>query len=313
MTSATDSQPAVTSGDDGVRVWIDGELAGPRAMVRALDHGLTVGDGVFETCKVIDARTFALSRHHDRMDRSLGALGLPPLDRGRIQEGIDAVLSQGSMPFGRLRYTVTAGVGPLGSDRVEGAATHLVTAIGQDAPGPTSTVAVVPWTRNERGALSGVKSTSYAENVVALAKAKSMGHSEALLANTAGLLCEGTGTNVFVVLDGVVHTPALSSGPLAGVTRGLVIEWLREEGMEVRESELPSSVLAEADEIWLSSSLRDISAVTSFDVAEAVNLASGIALPAVPLSARDLGEGPGPVARAASEIFARRAAHTLDP
>lgn len=298
---------------DGVRVWVDGDHAGPDARVRALDHGLTVGDGVFETCKVVDGQPFALSRHHARMDRSLAALGLPPVDRGRIQDGIDAVLGQGGMPFGRLRYTVTAGVGPLGSDRLEGAATHLVTAVAQEVPGPTSSVAVVPWTRNERGALTGVKSTSYAENVVALAAAKEMGHSEAVLANTAGLLCEGTGTNVFVVLDGVVHTPALSCGPLAGVTRGLVLEWLREEGMEVCESQLPLSVLAEAQEVWLTSSLRDVSAVTTIGVAPGVRLASGEELPAVPLTGRELGDGLGPVARAASEIFARRAAATPDP
>lgn len=308
-----DVDRATAAALDGVRVWVDGDLAGPDARVRALDHGLTVGDGVFETCKVIDGQPFALSRHHARMDRSLAALGLPPVDRGRIQEGIDAVLGQGGMPFGRLRYTLTAGVGPLGSDRLEGAATHLVTAVAQEVPGPTSSIAVVPWTRNERGALTGVKSTSYAENVVALAAAKELGHGEAVLANTAGLLCEGTGTNVFVVLDGVVHTPALSCGPLAGVTRGLALEWLREEGMEVWESQLPLAVLAEAQEVWLTSSLRDISAVTTIGVAPGVRLASGEELPAVPLTDRDLGAGPGPVARAASEIFARRAAATPDP
>lgn len=313
MTRVTTEDTGTATAVDQVRVWVDGELVGPQATVRALDHGLTVGDGVFETCKVVDGQPFALSRHHARMDRSLAALGLPPVDRPRVQEGIDAVLSQGSMPFGRLRYTVTAGVGPLGSDRIDGASTYLVTAIGQEVPGPTSSVALVPWTRNERGALTGVKSTSYAENVVALATAKAMGHSEALLTNTAGLLCEGTGTNVFVVLDGVVHTPALSCGPLAGVTRSLVIEWLRQEGMPVHESELPLSVLAEADEIWLSSSIRDISAVTALDVAEGVTLASGAHLPALPVVARVLGDGPGPVAREAVQIFGRRAAQTLDP
>ena len=84
---------------------------------------------------------------------------------------------------------------------------------------------MVPWRRNQHGALTGVKTTSYAENVVALAAARAAGVGEALLANTAGELCEGTGTNVFCVLDGVPCTPPLSSGCLAGVTRALVLAW----------------------------------------------------------------------------------------
>lgn len=296
-----------------MRVWVDGELLGPGATVRALDHGVTVGDGVFETCKVVDGRPFALSRHHDRMDRSLAGLGLPPLDRDRLQEGIDAVLGQGGMSFARLRYTVTAGVGPLGSDRLDGASTYLVTAMEVPPAGPTTTVAVVPWTRNERSALTGVKSTSYAENVVALATAKRMGHSEALLANTAGMLCEGTGTNVFVVLDGVVMTPALASGPLAGVTRELTIEWLREDGVEVVEDELPLSILGDADEVWITSSTRDISAVTTVDVAPPATLLSGARVAVQGLAPRSFGDALGPVAQRAQEVFARRAADDLDP
>jgi branched-chain amino acid aminotransferase len=262
---------------------------------------------------VVDGTPFALTRHHARMDRSLAGLGLEPLDRGRVQEGIDAVLSQGGMPFGRLRYTVTAGVGPLGSDRTPGAATYLVTAVGQPAPPSTTTVAVVPWTRNERGAVAGVKSTSYAENVVALAAAKARGHSEAIFANTAGMLCEGTGSNVFVVLDGVVRTPWLGSGPLAGVTRALTIEWLREEGVEVVEEELPLSVLAHADEVWVTSSTRDVCAVTQVDVVPPATLLTGEQVSVPGLQARTLGEGPGPVALVAQEVFARRGAADLDP
>ncbi|WP_238335636.1 aminotransferase class IV [Serinicoccus kebangsaanensis] len=309
----TSSSLTAAGGLAAVRVWVDGALVGPEGAVRALDHGLTVGDGVFETCKVVDDATFALTRHHDRMDRSLAALGLAPLNRERIGEGIQAVLAEGGMPFGRLRYTVTAGLGPLGSDRVEGAATYVVTAVPQEPMGPTTSVLVVPWTRNERGALTGVKSTSYAENVVALGAAKAAGHSEAILANSSGLLCEGTGTNVFVVTDGVVRTPDLASGPLAGVTRGLAIEWLRQEGLEVLEEPLPLSVLDEADEVWITSSIRDLTAVTRLDVADGVELTSGRSLERPQVSPRVVSEGAGEVTARAQEIFARRAAERRDP
>lgn len=309
----TQVPPVVVPALHGARVWVDGELRGADATVRALDHGLTVGDGVFETAKVVDGVPFALTRHHDRMDRSLAGVGLAPLDRDRVQDGIEAVLGVGPLGFARLRYTVTAGVGPLGSARIEGAATYVVSALEVPRPAPTATVAVVPWTRNERGALAGVKSTSYGDNVVALTAASAMGHSEALLANTAGMLCEGTGTNVFVVLDGVVLTPSLACGPLAGVTRGLTLQWLREEGVEVVEDELALSILGDADEVWVTSSTRDITPVTRYDVAPPITLVTGEQVAVPGLVSRVLGDGPGPVTALAQEIFARRSTADVDP
>ena len=119
----------------------------------------------------------------------------------------------------------------------------------------TTAVATVPWPRNERGALAGLKTTSYAENVVALADAKRRGASEAVFANLAGHLCEGTGTNVFYVVDGELRTPTLASGCLAGVTRALILEWFG--GREVDE---PIEVVAGADEVFLASTTRDVQA-----------------------------------------------------
>jgi branched-chain amino acid aminotransferase len=104
---------------EDIRVWVNGALVDPgAAAVPALDHGVTVGDGAFETCKVSQGRVFAGTRHARRLDRSLAGLGLPAADHDRIAEGIGAVLSAGPrIDFGRLRYTVTGGMGPLGSDR----------------------------------------------------------------------------------------------------------------------------------------------------------------------------------------------------
>ena len=114
----------------------------------------------------------------------------------------------------------------------------------------------MPWPRNERGALAGLKTTSYAENVVALAYAAERGASEAIFANLAGHLCEGTGSNVFYVVDGELRTPTLASGCLAGISRALLLEWYG--GREVDE---PVEVLAEAEEIFLVSTTRDVQAV----------------------------------------------------
>ena len=277
-----------------VRAWVNGERVDATApSIAAVDHGITVGDGVFETCKVVDGVPFALERHARRLDRSMAGLGLPAADHNVIDAGIEAVLSGEPIAYGRLRYTVTGGVGPLGSDRDTSALTYIVTA-SPTTPSPASgKVVVVPWTRNERSATAGLKTTSYAENVVALAYAKERGGAEALFGNSVGNLCEGTGSNVFVVVDGQIVTPDLASGPLAGVTRELVIEWCREEGLTVRSEPLPMFILTLAEEVFITSTVKDVMAVHAIDDR--------------PLPA------PGPVTAQVVEIFTRLSRARLDP
>ncbi|PJE95001.1 4-amino-4-deoxychorismate lyase [Streptomyces carminius] len=271
-------------------IWVDGKLCdADEARVSVFDHGLTVGDGVFETVKTVQGRPFALTRHLDRLARSARGLGLPEPDPDEVRRACAAVVEANPVPLGRLRITYTGGVSPLGSDRGTAGPT-LVAALGEAVRRPDSTAVItVPWTRNERGALTGLKTTSYAENVVALARAHDGGASEALFGNTAGRLCEGTGSNVFVVLDGEVHTPPLSSGCLAGVTRALVTEWTGAE-----ETDLPLDVLIRAEEIFLTSTLRDVQAVHRVD---------GRVLPGAP----------GPVTTKAMRVFAERSAADIDP
>ncbi|WP_043684055.1 aminotransferase class IV [Streptomyces xylophagus] len=273
-----------------MKIWLDGGLQDSEsARVSVFDHGLTVGDGIFETVKATDGKTFALTRHLDRLTRSARGLGLPDPDLDEVRRGCAAVLDANPMPLGRLRITYTGGHGPLGSDRGEHGPT-LVIALGESNRRPDSTAAVtVPWTRNERGALTGLKTTSYAENVVALARAHQHGASEALFANTVGQLCEGTGSNVFVVLDGEIHTPPITSGCLAGITRALTVEWTG-----AKETDLPLDVLERADEVFLTSSLRDV---------QAVHLVDERQLPGVA----------GPVTAKAMRVFDERSADDLDP
>lgn len=248
-------------------MWVDGELVGADTpAVSAVDHGMTVGDGVFETCKISDGSVFAMSRHWRRLGHSLAGLGLPPADRAAVDAGVEAVLAAGpAIPRGRLRYTVTGGAGPLSSDREVSPLTHIVTG-GPIPPPPQSTaICTVPWTRNERAASAGLKTTSYVDNVIALAHAKEREASEAIFANTCGELCEGTGTNIFVAVDGVLRTPPLSSGCLAGITRELVLEWCRDEGLPIEEEPLPLDVLTYCDEVFITSSTRDVMPVHRVD------------------------------------------------
>ncbi len=277
-----------------IRVWVDGRLVdADTPAVSAVDHGVTVGDGAFETAKIAGGVPFAVTRHLRRLDRTMAGLGLPPADHERIREGMGAVLAGEPVEFGRLRVTVTGGRGPLGSDRHDCDLTHIVTAVPHARLPAHGAIVTVPWVRNERAATAGLKTTSYADNVIALAWAKKQGALEAVFANTRGELCEATGSNVFVVVDGVVRTPPLSSGCLAGITRELVLEWCAHEGVEVVDVALPLDVLERADEVFLTSSIKDVFPVSAVD---------GRALPA-----------PGKVTTRVADVWSTHAEKGVDP
>ena len=269
--------------------WVNGRLVEPgTATVRADDHAVVVGDGVFETMRIVDGAAFALGRHLRRLDRSASGLGLDEPDEDLIRTAIHEVLTA-DPSAGLLRITWSSGAGPWGSGRGSGPGT-LVVASGPPNVWPAAErVHLVPWRRNEHGPLVGLKTTSYAENVLALATAKRVGCSEALFANTAGHLCEGTGTNVFLVVEGVLVTPPLSSGCLAGVTRELVMELA-----DVVECDIDPAEFATADEAFLTSTTRDVSPISAVD---------GVELPAAP----------GPVTAGLMAAFADLVSRTTDP
>jgi len=227
-------------------VWVDGSLrAADEPIIDAGNHGLTVGDGVFETLAVRRGQPFALTRHLVRLQYSLDRMGMRSIDMAAVREGVRQVIAANPADVVRLRITVVSGPGPMGSKR--GAAPPNVIVWGGPGSVPSSCRATrVPWKRNELSAIVGVKSTSYAENVVMAEYADGKGADEALMSNTQGYLCEGTGTNIFVERQGVILTPPLSSGCLAGITRGLALEWGSAAGIPVRVAapgELQMSIL----------------------------------------------------------------------
>lgn len=281
-----------------VVIWAAGRLrAADELVATGVDHGLTVGDGVFETCAVYGGQAFALTRHLRRLERSAAGLGLPAPDEDEIRTATAAVLAA-APDAGRLRITYTGGPGPLGSNRhpvAEQRATLVVLA-GPATRNESSRAVRVPWVRNERSAVAGLKTTSYAENVVALAEAYRQGADEAVLANTVGELCEGTGSNVVLERNGVLLTPPLASGCLAGITRELLLEWAADAGLPAREETLPygvlDDVLAGSAHLTLSGSIRNVSPVASLD-------GTDVAL--------------GPVSVEMQRVFQARAADDIDP
>ncbi len=269
--------------------WADGRILSPgEAAVRADDHSVVVGDGVFETTGVLDGVPFALTRHLARLARSATGLGIQAPDDARIRDAVAEVLAA-DRRAGLLRITWSSGPGPLGSGRGDEPGT-LVLSTGPGTVWPaTARVHLGPWARNAHGALTGLKTTSYAENAKALAVAHRHGCTEALFRNTAGHLCEGTGTNIFLVVDDVLVTPPLSSGCLAGVTRDLLLELV-----DVVERDVALDEIEVASEAFLSSATRDVSSIAAVDD-------------------HDLPTAPGPVTTAVAAAFADLVARTPDP
>lgn len=274
----------------GDHMWLDGELVPTReARISVLDHAITVGDGAFETIPVFGGTAFALTRHLARLRRTLAGLGLR-LDRtdDEIRSACAALIRANGDRAERLRITVTGGVGPMGSDRAAPVPMLVIGSTAGVGHHPTTAVVTVPWCRNERGVLTGLKTTSYGENVVALAYARERGATEVLFANTRDELCEGTGSNVFVSIDGGVVTPPVSSGCLAGITRELVIGLVRAVERPIRMPDL-----ARATEMFLTSSTRNVQPVHHID---------DRSLPA-----------PGPLTVAAQAAFAELISRSTDP
>lgn len=281
-------------------VWVDGELLDERdARLSPLDRGLVVGDGAFETLRVYGGVPFAWTRHLDRLAHSAAGLGITLPDASVLRAAADAVLAASSLQEARLRLTVTAGAGPPGSSRGGAVPSAFVFAVALEPAPPTTRAAIAPWTRNERGATAGLKTISYAANVRALAFAEARGATEALFANTAGNLCEATGSNVFLVVDGELVTPPASAGCLLGVTRALLLELATAEGIAACERDIPMTDLARASEVILTSTTREVQAVDRI-VADG---ADDIVFPGAP----------GPTAQRLAPVFAALVARDLDP
>lgn len=245
------------------KVYVNGALvAHDDATVSVFDHGIVVGDGVFETILLHRHRPFAQRRHLERLKRSADGLGIGAPKSTEVASAIDRVVESCDFDTGRIRVTVTSGSGPLGAARGDGPATLIVAVEPIELHLPPARVAVVPWTRNENGGLAGLKTTSYAENARALQFAHDRGADEAIFQNSSGMLCEGTGSNVFVVIGGELLTPPLLAGCLDGVTRQLVLE---HHGGRERDIPMSQFISGDVEEAFLTSTLRGAQAIVSID------------------------------------------------
>lgn len=227
------------------------------------DHGFTVGDGIYETIRTVNAVPQLLERHLARMAGGAQAVGLPHPGKQAIEHAIGTLsaLPELADTVGRLRLTLTSGHGPAGLAR--GSGWTLAATWNRVAPAASALRLITSSIRrNQQSPLCAVKSTSAAELVWAAGEAAAVAADEALLLNLAGEIAEGARCSVFLVIDGKAFTPPLSAGALPGVVRG----WLLETQSDlVAERTLTPADLAEASEVFITSAVRGVHPVSAVD------------------------------------------------
>jgi len=241
-------------------------------VVRADDEALLRGRAAFETLKVYGGRPFRLEAHLDRLTASGESIGLPPVERRRLQVLAGLVLPKaaGGDASRRLVWTAGPAGGPPSGIALLSEVPGWIEAARERGASAVSLLGVraaVPWL------LPGVKSTSYAVNMAAESEAKRRGADEAVFVDGDGIVLEGTVTNVWWRSGHVLHTPSLDLGILAGVTRATLMELAPACGYQVEAGAYPLADLLEADEAFTSSSVREV-------------------MPLVEIDGRPLGRGP---------------------
>ena len=257
-----------------MKIYIDGKYYDEKnARISVLDHGLLYGDGVFEGIRAYNGRVFRLSEHIDRLFCSAKAILLTlPMTRGEMIEAVLAACRRNRVRDGYVRLVVTRGVGSLGLNPNHCKEPSVIIIAGKIQLYPAALyqrglqIITVPTTRNLHSALNpAIKSLNYLNNILAKIEALNGGCDEAIMLNSFGFVAECTGDNIFIVKEGRLFTPPLSAGALHGITRGVVLELARENGLTVSEPDLTRYDLFNADECFLTGTGAEIIAAVKID------------------------------------------------
>ncbi len=278
-----------------------------QATVHFLTHALQYGTAVFEGIRAYDTpdgtAVFRLQEHMDRLDASARAYGIPM--RYTAKEWSEAALELlrvTELDSAYIRPLVFYGMGAIGLDPSNNEVQNMMAAfyfgsyLGEDGVSNGISAMVSSWRRISHTSLipTAKGSGGYLNSMLAKLEAKRAGFDEAILLNESGSISEGSGMNIFLVNQGVVHTPAVSAGILEGITRNTVIELLRADGVEVVEGDLARGSLYTAEEIFLTGTAAEVTPIRAID-------------------GRDVGPGePGPITRQAQESFSAAVNGKLD-
>ena len=286
-------------------IWIDGELVPTaEAKVSVFDHGLLYGDGVFEGIRAYGGRVLKLRSHLERLYASARAIRLA------IPQPIDALTAAtkqtceaNGIADGYIRLLVTRGDGPLGINPYQCHTPRTIIIAAKIELFPQALVdrgirvGFSSYTRSHPQTLSPrVKSLNYLNNIMAKAEAVEAGYDEAVMFNEAGYIAEGSAENLFIVRRGrdgspEVATPSLASGPLGGITRGIVLDLCAGLGISTAETQLTRFDLQTADEAFVTGTGAEI-------------------VPVVSAAGEDIADGtPGPTTARIREAFAEYVKH----
>ncbi len=279
-----------------IMVNVDGRLTGERdAVVSVFDHGFLFGEGVYEVMRTYRQRPFLYEPHMRRLRASANRIALPiPTSDDEIRARIGETIAAAALPGeAYIRLLVTRGVGEIGYDPATCPAPTIVVIVKPHAELPPEaygqgvTIALVSVRRNHPDTVSPlIKSNNLLNNALAMQEAYARGAAEALMKNTRGEIAECAMSNIFVATGGVLRTPPTSAGLLAGVTRAFVLELAAKTGIRAVEETLVEDDIASADEMFFTSTTREI-------------------VPVVRVDDRVIGNGkPGPVTRRLRAAFA---------
>ena len=287
-----------------MKIYIDGEFYDKEnAKISVFDHGLLYGDGVFEVIRFYNGRVFRLDEHIDRLFDSARAIALNiGMDKSAVIEATLETIRQNNLQDGYIRLVVTRGVGDLGLNPLLCPKASLfiiaskITLYSADKYENGLDVVTCATRRIPHGALSPmVKSLNYLNNVMAKIEAQNAGAGEGLMLNEQGFVSECTGDNIFIIKNGVITTPPISAGALAGVTRSVVFDLASEFGIPIHEPMMTRYDIFTADECFLTGTAAEI-------------------IPAVKLDTRLIGDGkPGPITRRLITRFRELTASTGTP
>ena len=247
-------------------VWMNGGVVSQSAArLDPLSQGFLHGVGVYDSLLLRAGRPVFLTRHLRRLADGAARLQLPAPDAVTVQSAITLLTEAHGLTEGRVRITLAAGASPT---MHPGPATNNITLITLAPLSPvkeSAALTVTRFRRNEHSPLAGIKFTACADSILAQRAALAAGSDEALFLNNAGEVCEGAFSNIFLVIAGHVVTPPPASGCLPGVTREVVLELCASHGVPAEEKTLGTASLREAEEIFVTSSIRGIQPVHRLD------------------------------------------------
>ena len=256
-------------------VYVNGAIApANEAAVPVYDHGFLYGEGVYETLRTYNRVPFLFDAHARRLRASAGYLHLPvPFDDAALAKRVDDTMAAaGEMDEAYIRILLTRGIGELTYDVAATPAPSLVIIVKPLEEPPARVfeqgirISLVPILRNHPGSVNPIiKSNNLLNNAMAMQEAHRRGGEEALMCNYRGELSECSQSNLFLVRGRTALTPKSEAGLLEGLTRAFLFEVGREAGVEVREETLYPADLDSADELFITSTTRELSPVVRVD------------------------------------------------